>query len=145
VSFVFFNGSLMKDPYKLFTDGHNNTRNRTIKLLREKDLTLQLTKQLTEYLRESALINEKGIKPVVQKRSITIPAYFKTELHKKKLEKKFAELTKTKQYDYLEWITTAKRDETRQERIEKALNLIAEGIGLNDKYFIKNEKNNIYL
>lgn len=140
VSFVFFNGGLMKDSFKLFTDGHDNSRNRMIKFFSGQDLSPQLIRQIAEYLRESALINEKSIKPVAQKRSLTIPTYFRTELHKKKLEKKFTEFTKTKQYDYIEWITQAKREETRKAHIEKALELIAKGIGLNDKYLTKREK-----
>lgn len=46
----------------------------------------------------------------------------------------FRGLTKGKQREYAEHIASAKRDETKQKRIEKVLPMIAAGKGLNDKY-----------
>lgn len=39
-----------------------------------------------------------------------------------------------KQKEFIEHIETAKRDATKQRRLEKSLGLIRQGIGLNDKY-----------
>ena len=38
------------------------------------------------------------------------------------------------QRDYADYIADAKRDETKQKRLQKNLQLISEGVGLNDKY-----------
>lgn len=46
----------------------------------------------------------------------------------------FRELTKGKQREYADYVASAKRDETKQKRIEKILPMIAAGKGLNDKY-----------
>ena len=46
----------------------------------------------------------------------------------------FRSLTPGKQREYTEYIATAKRDDTKQKRIDKVLPMIAAGVGLNDKY-----------
>lgn len=46
----------------------------------------------------------------------------------------FSKMTKGKQREYADYISSAKRAETKQSRIEKILPMIVEGIGLNDKY-----------
>ena len=46
----------------------------------------------------------------------------------------FDKLSPGKQREYTEYISSAKRDETKQKRIEKILPMIDAGIGLHDKY-----------
>ena len=46
----------------------------------------------------------------------------------------FEKLTKGRQREYAEYIGSAKRAETRQSRLEKCLPMIADGVGLNDRY-----------
>lgn len=46
----------------------------------------------------------------------------------------FRKLTPGRQREYAEHIASAKRDDTKQKRIEKVLPMIASGIGLHDKY-----------
>ena len=38
------------------------------------------------------------------------------------------------QREYAEYVSAAKRDDTKQKRIDKILPMIASGAGLNDKY-----------
>ena len=38
------------------------------------------------------------------------------------------------QREYADYVAAAKRDETKQRRIDKILPMIAKGVGLNDKY-----------
>lgn len=52
----------------------------------------------------------------------------------KQLAKQFAALTPYKQKEYAEYISSAKRAETKQSRLEKIKPMILKGIGLNDKY-----------
>lgn len=64
-----------------------------------------------------------------------IPEELKDMLLKEnELSQKFYDLTPGKQREYCEYIETAKRDTTKQKRIEKIKPMILEGIGLNDKY-----------
>ena len=46
----------------------------------------------------------------------------------------FRGLRKGLQREYADYISNAKRDDTKQRRIEKILPMIAKGVGLNDKY-----------
>ena len=46
----------------------------------------------------------------------------------------FRALTPGRQREYAEHVTSAKREDTRQKRIDKILPMIAAGIGLHDKY-----------
>ena len=43
----------------------------------------------------------------------------------------------THKKEYVEWITDAKKDETRKHRIAKALEMIREGVGKEEKYRVK--------
>jgi len=50
------------------------------------------------------------------------------------VRKAFAALRQGQQREYADYIATARREATRQKRIEKILPLIAAGAGLNDRY-----------
>jgi uncharacterized protein YdeI (YjbR/CyaY-like superfamily) len=52
----------------------------------------------------------------------------------KNLKAAFDKLSPFKQKDFIEHITSAKREETKKARLEKIKLMIREGIGLNDKY-----------
>jgi len=49
------------------------------------------------------------------------------------LKDRFDALSLSKRRDYAEHIGAAKREETRQKRLEQAIPMILEGIGRNDK------------
>ncbi|MFV5685396.1 YdeI/OmpD-associated family protein [Flavobacterium sp. GB2R13] len=50
------------------------------------------------------------------------------------LAEAFLKFSPYKQKDFLEYIETAKREETKRSRIEKIKPMIVDNIGLNDKY-----------
>ena len=50
------------------------------------------------------------------------------------LNRAFKSLTPGKQREYADHINEAKRDATKQSRLEKIIPMIKEGIGLHDKY-----------
>ena len=59
-------------------------------------------------------------------RVVEVPADF-TDAMDEAIRASFDKLSYTHQKEYVEWINEAKRAETRQRRIEKALQMIAEG------------------
>lgn len=70
-----------------------------------------------------------------KKAAIPVPADFAAALAKsRKAAAHFDAFPPGKRRDYLEWITTAKKAETRARRIETAVEWIAEGKGKNWKY-----------
>jgi uncharacterized protein YdeI (YjbR/CyaY-like superfamily) len=54
-----------------------------------------------------------------------IPKEFGVALKKAGLSEFFADCTNAHRREYLKWITEAKRPETRQQRIEKSLRMLA--------------------
>ena len=60
-----------------------------------------------------------------------LAAQFKLD---EKLEKEFVELSPFKQKEYCNYLVSAKRETTKQSRLEKIIPMIKSGTGLNDKY-----------
>ncbi len=50
------------------------------------------------------------------------------------LKEAFELLSLGKKRDYTEYISEAKRDETKQKRLTKIIPMVNAGVGLNDKY-----------
>ena len=97
-------------------------------------------KTLIGYVKKAAELNEAGIKAPgrtkPQKRdAIPVPAYFTAALKKNaKARKTFDGFPPSKQRDYLEWVTEAKREETRNERLATSIKWLAEGKARHWKY-----------
>lgn len=97
-------------------------------------------KILTDYVRKAARLNETGVKPVsrkrdVNKKAISVPADLQTALAKNsKARKTFENFTYTHKKEYVEWITGAKRPETRVRRLKAAVRWMAQGKPQNWKY-----------
>ena len=97
-------------------------------------------KTLIGYVRKAAELNKKGIKAPgrtqpKKKRPLQVPDYLKTALEKNaKAKKTFKNFTPTNQREYVEWLTEAKREETRQQRLKTAIDWMAQGKVRNWKY-----------
>jgi len=93
-------------------------------------------KLVLEYINE-AIKNQKEGKEIrpTKKGEIEISSELKKEFNKnKKLKISFDQLTPFKQREYCEYIEGAKREATKNSRLEKILPMILIGIGLHDKY-----------
>ena len=97
-------------------------------------------KTLLDYIKKAAELNEGGIKLPARpksavKRNLVVPSYFRAALTKcKPALKTFEQFSHYHKKEYVEWITEAKREETRLRRIEIALQWLAEGKSRNWKY-----------
>lgn len=130
----FFNGVFLKDENNLLV----NAQEGKTKALRQWRFTSKTDineKLILNYILE-AIENEKlgkSIKP--EKKSSIISDFFAKELKaNKSLEEAFYKFPPYKQKEYIEYIDTAKREETKLLRIEKIKPMILENIGLNDKH-----------
>lgn len=93
-------------------------------------------KLILEYIAEAIQNQKEGkeIRPAKNK-ALEIPAELAQCFSENKiLENKFNQLSLSKKRDYAEYISSAKKAETKARRLEKILPMILEGIGLNDKY-----------
>ena len=61
-------------------------------------------------------------------RTVEIPAAFKSLLKKEGLLAGFEKLSYTHRKEYCRWITEAKKEETRQNRIAKAIAMLRKGV-----------------
>ncbi|PYK69144.1 MAG: hypothetical protein DME45_03685 [Verrucomicrobia bacterium] len=98
-------------------------------------------KRFIEYVRKAAALNKQGIKkpadlkPRSARPELTIPEYFRTALRKnKKAAATFAGFSYTNKKEYLDWLTEAKREETRAKRLKNTIDWLAEGKPRNWKY-----------
>jgi len=136
-AFGFWKAAIMKDADKL----SGNQKESMGHLGRIKSLTdLPSDKVLLGYIKEAKRLNDEGIKLPPKKKApkateIVVPDYFTKALQKnKKTLKVFEAFSPSHKREYIEWITGAKSDETRNRRMEKALEYIGDGKGLNWKY-----------
>ena len=136
VGLWFFNGALLKDADNCLV----NAQDGKTKALRQwrfnSDTPIDKALVLT-YVQE-AIENQKqgrSIKPAKPSKKFTIPDELQNALENDAtLAKKFSALAPYKQKEYATHIGSAKREATRLSRLEKALPLIEQGQGLNDKY-----------
>jgi uncharacterized protein YdeI (YjbR/CyaY-like superfamily) len=97
-------------------------------------------KQMLAFIRKAVELNESGAKRSVAprpagKRELTIPDYVTAALTRnKRASATFNAFSYSHKKEYMEWITEAKREETRQKRIETMLNWLAEGKSRNWQY-----------
>ena len=132
VSFVFFQGALLKDKHKVLQVNPGNVHNRHIKFTDVKDVNEKL---LIEYIKEAVANNKKGIKITEAKdKTIVIPEDYKKILVKNKLLPYFESLAYSHRKEYVGWITDAKKEETRIKRMNTSVEKLLLKEGLNDTY-----------
>lgn len=133
----FWKGSLMKDPALTENAKSESAMGHLGKLTSLKDLPSD--KKLISYLKEAMKLNDDGIKvikaPKQEKQEVTVPDYFKKALAKnKKAKEVFDKFAYSHRKEYVNWITEAKTEATREKRMASAIEMIAEGKGRHWKY-----------
>jgi hypothetical protein len=96
-------------------------------------------KLLLGYIKEAVRLNEMGVQKAPprpkEKQPLVIPDYFSSALRQnKKAQEAFDNFSYSHKKEYLEWITEAKRDETRNKRIETTLAWLSQGKPRHWKY-----------
>lgn len=136
VGIWFHQGVFLKDPFNQLINAQEG-KTKGLRQLRFNSFDEINKDQVLAYVLE-AIQNQKEGKEITIERSSTeieMPDRLKTELEQnKELKINFDKLTPFKQKEYMEYISTAKRDATKDARLQKIIPMILEGIGLNDKY-----------
>lgn len=133
---LFFKGALLSDANKILIQQTVNVQ--SARQLRFTDIQ-QITKKakvIKAYIYEAIEIERAGLKVVFKKKKEpSFPEEFQKILKKNAaLKKAFLGLTPGRQRAYLLHFSGAKQSQTRVSRIEKCMNLILQGKGLNDEY-----------
>jgi hypothetical protein len=99
---------------------------------------------LAGYIRKAMRLNEERVsKPrsstsgvkTGRRKPLSVPDDLQSALRRNSAARAaFAKFTPSQQRDYIEWLTEAKRAETRQRRLDTAIEWIAEGKTRNWKY-----------
>jgi uncharacterized protein YdeI (YjbR/CyaY-like superfamily) len=95
---------------------------------------------LLGYVKQAMRLNDEGIKVPARAaarkpKPVRVPDYFRVALDKNKAAlQTFENFSPSHQREYIEWLTEAKRDETRQKRLTTTLAWLAEGKPRNWKY-----------
>jgi len=133
----FYQGVFLKDPERRLINAQEGTtkglRQMRFSTLNEIEESRDI---IMAYLEEAIQNQKKGkaLKPE-RNRKLEIPEELQAAFHRDPaLKDAFDALSLTIKRDFAEYVDSAKREETRKQRLEKVIPMILEGIGLNDKY-----------
>lgn len=136
-SFGFWKAALMKDPVLQETAKSEVAMGHLGRITSLKDLPAD--KKMMAWIKEAMVLNDKGIKVAkpkpAEKKELVEPDYFVKALAKnKKAQKVWDAFAYSHKKEYLQWITEAKTEATREKRIATTLEWVAEGKKRNWKY-----------
>lgn len=132
VTFTYFQGALLKDKKKLLSANDGNVHNRHIKFTDAKQIN---EKDILELLFQAIDNNKKGLKLIVTKdKTIEIPADVLKLFKKEKVLIYFESLAFSHRKEYIQWIESAKKEETRTKRIQQAIEKLQDKQMMHDKY-----------
>lgn len=139
-AFVLWKSKLLKDPHNYLQERANQggeAMGNLGKITSLKDLPPD--KVILDFIKQAKKLHDAGVKiPTRSKKEkppVVVPDYFIEVLkHDKKALANFHAFSTSHKREYVEWITEAKTQETREKRMETALEWIAQGKGRNWKY-----------
>src|SRR5438067_11329605 len=131
---LFFKGALLKDPKGILIQQTENVQaGRQIRFTNAREIVKMKT-VLKDYVHEAIEVEKAGLKVKYKKTSeFTIPEEFQSKLDETPaLKKAFDALTPGRQRAYLFYFSQPKQSKTRSARVEKCMDQILNGKGLND-------------
>jgi len=135
----FFQGGTLSDELKVLSNAQEG-KTKAMRQWRFKSTAEINPAQVVAYLME-AIQNQKDGNIIKLKHTrkspkpLVIPPEFQEVLDKNPfVQQHFKEFSLTNQRDFADYITNAKRQATKEKRLEKIIPMILQGEGLNDKY-----------
>lgn len=132
----FHNGVFLKDAHNLLINAQEN-KTKALRQMRFDSMADINKTAVLAYVKEAIENQRLGreLKPVRKAKEVIIPQELKNLMQSDtELNSSFKALTPGKQREYCEYISEAKREATKQSRLEKITPMIMKGVGLNDKY-----------
>ncbi len=130
----FFQGALLKDDSKVLINAQEGKTSalRQWRFTSVDEIDAELIKT---YVIEAIDNQDKGKEIKPKKKPLIIPDLLQKAMDSDlELKEKYESLTLGKKRDYADHISDAKREATKQSRLEKIIPMIKSGIGLYDKY-----------
>lgn len=137
-AFGFWNAPLMKDPEGILNIKEKNAMGHFDRITSRKDLPSD--KILLAYIKEAASLAGQGVKNPARakkepKAALPVPPALAAALKKnKKAQASFETFPPSHRREYIEWITEAKTEATRDKRIATTVEWLVEGKSRNWKY-----------
>ena len=132
---LFMKGALLEDPKGLLVQpGENSQSARQMRFTSVAEIA-KLEKAIKGYVKQAVAVEKAGQKVAFKKSSdLVYPKEFQDRLDRNSaLREAFLKLTPGRQRQYHLYFTGAKLSATRESRVEKAIPLILDGMGLNDR------------
>jgi uncharacterized protein YdeI (YjbR/CyaY-like superfamily) len=131
---LFFKGALLRDDHRVLVQQTKNVQAaRQIRFANVAEV-VKLERVVKAYIREAIAVEKSGLQVELKKTAeFEMPEEFKSklkELHV--LKKAFYSLTPGRQRGYLLHFSSAKQSKTREARIQKCMERILDGKGLDD-------------
>nr|WP_199000829.1 YdeI/OmpD-associated family protein [Flavobacterium sp. ASV13] len=131
---LFFKGALLQDTDKILVQQSKNVQAaRQMRFTSLKEITDQKA-SIKSYIYEAIEVEKAGLKVILKKtREFEIAEEFQNKLDQNPaLKTAFEALTPGRQRAYLLHFSSPKQSKTREARVEKVMDQILEGKGLND-------------
>jgi uncharacterized protein YdeI (YjbR/CyaY-like superfamily) len=131
---LFFKGALLKDPAGILIQQTKNVQAaRQARFTGVREI-VKMRGILKDYIQAAIDVEKAGKKVPLKKVSeFAVPAEFRKELDRDPaLKRAFEALTPGRQRGYLLYFSAPKQSKTRESRIEKSMDRIFDGMGLND-------------
>ncbi len=140
MTFHFFKGAELPDPDGLLTAGEGNASGKSMKLTSIVDLPVKAAERL---LRAAVALDasaKSAPAPRARRAELPMPDDLAMALKRApKAQAYFDTLPPSARREYIEWISTAKREETRARRLEEAIAMLSEGRRRNEQYWALRE------
>lgn len=130
---MFFKGALLKDPNHILVTPGQHQAARQIRFTNVRHI-IQMGPLLKSYIEEAIAVEKAGLKVKLKKTSdFRIPEELQKQLNEiPGLKAAFNALTPGRQRNYIYHFSQPKQSKTRAERVEKCIQPILNGKGLND-------------
>ncbi len=132
---LFMKGALLEDSKGLLIQpGENSQSQRQMRFTSVGEIG-KLEKAIKGFVKQAVEVEKAGAKVVFKKSSdLVYPKEFQDRLDRNSaLREAFLKLTPGRQRQYHLYFTGAKQSATRESRVEKAIPLILDGMGMNDR------------
>jgi uncharacterized protein YdeI (YjbR/CyaY-like superfamily) len=133
---LFMKGALLKDKQGILIQQTENVQSaRQVRFAHVREI-VKLAPILKAYVKEAIAVENAGLKIDYKKtEDFPMPDEFQKKLREMPaLKTAFEALTPGRQRGYLLYFAAAKQSQTRESRIEKCIDPILDGKGLNDDY-----------
>lgn len=141
-AFHFWLASKMEDRDKVFRQGDDSNamgqlgKIKTLEDLPSEEQIIRLIQEAMSLIDQGVRITKDPIAKVLAE--VVVPDYFKAEIEQDELAMEtFKKFSASQQKEYVNWVTEAKSEATRQKRMTQAVEWMAEGKTRNWKYMQK--------